>query len=115
MALAVNQLYYFHLLILLSAIFFINCRSDSDCEYTVYVKTDSRQDAGTDSIISLKLFDNPNSSGVGIVIDNLESWGVMGPGHDYFEAGNLDIFPRPSTMFGQTCMLYEPQIRWNGE
>ncbi|KAK4383572.1 PLAT domain-containing protein 1 [Sesamum angolense] len=88
-----NQLYYFHVLILLSAIFFIICTSaNADCQYTVHVKTDPRRDAGTDSIISLSLYDNANFSGGGVVVNNLESWGVMGPGHDYFEGGNLDIF-----------------------
>ncbi|KAL0353934.1 UNVERIFIED_CONTAM: PLAT domain-containing protein 1 [Sesamum angustifolium] len=100
---AANQLYYFHVLILLSAIFFIICTSaNADCQYTVHVKTDPRRDAGTDSIISLSLYDNANFSGGGVVVKNLESWGAMGPGHDYFEGGNLDIFS------GQAPCLAKP-------
>ncbi|KAL0306684.1 UNVERIFIED_CONTAM: hypothetical protein Sradi_6085700 [Sesamum radiatum] len=104
---AANQLYYFHVLILLSAIFFIICRSDDyDCQYTVHVKTDPRKDAGTDSIISLSLYDNANSSGVGIEIENLESWGDMGVGHDYFEAGSRDIFSgRASCLAKSICFM----------
>ncbi|XP_054823201.1 PLAT domain-containing protein 3-like [Prosopis cineraria] len=58
------------------------------CRYIVRVKTGDRQDAGTNSIISLRISSPYNS----ITIDNIEDWGIMGPGHDYFERGNLDIF-----------------------
>ncbi|KAF7834281.1 PLAT domain-containing protein 3-like [Senna tora] len=64
-------------------------RSD-DCVYTVYVRTGSIFKGGTDSKIGLKLYD-PN--GYGIYIKDLEGWGgLMEPGHNYFERGNLDIF-----------------------
>nr|GMC93252.1 PLAT domain-containing protein 3-like [Ipomoea batatas] len=46
--------------------------------------------AGTDSIITLTLYD---ADGYGVRINNLEEWGgLMGEGYDYFERGNLDIF-----------------------
>ncbi|KAL0306683.1 UNVERIFIED_CONTAM: hypothetical protein Sradi_6085600 [Sesamum radiatum] len=104
---AANQLYYFHVLILLSAIFFIICTSaNADCQYTVHVKTDPRRDAGTDSIISLSLYDNANFSGGGVVVKNLESWGVMGPGHDYFEGETLISSAARAPCLAKTGMLY---------
>ncbi|XP_019185194.1 PREDICTED: PLAT domain-containing protein 3-like isoform X1 [Ipomoea nil] len=61
-----------------------------DCVYTVFVRTGSIVKAGTDSNITLTLFD---ADGYGIRINNLETWGgLMGPGYNYFERGNLDIF-----------------------
>lgn len=63
---------------------------DEECVYTVYVKTGSVIKGGTDSKIGLSLQD---SSGNGIVISDLESWGgLMGSDHDYFERGTLDVF-----------------------
>lgn len=65
-------------------------RSDLDCVYTVYVKTGSIIKGGTDSIITLTLYD---TNGVGVRIRNLEAWGgLMGKDYNYFERGNLDIF-----------------------
>ncbi|KAI9077484.1 hypothetical protein K1719_040555 [Acacia pycnantha] len=63
--------------------------TSDQCLYLVRVQTGDRADAGTDSIISLKLF---NSSGGSYTVQNLEDWGIMEPGHDYFERGNLDLF-----------------------
>ncbi|XP_019182669.1 PREDICTED: PLAT domain-containing protein 3-like [Ipomoea nil] len=64
--------------------------SDSDCVYTAYIRTGSVWKGGTDSIISLALY---NADGYGVRINNLEEWGgLMGDGYDYFERGNLDIF-----------------------
>ncbi|KAH1082712.1 hypothetical protein J1N35_022473 [Gossypium stocksii] len=63
---------------------------DEDCVYSVYIRTGSIIKGGTDSIISLKLED---AYGESVEISNLEAWGgLMEPGHDYFERGNLDIF-----------------------
>ncbi|KAL9241529.1 hypothetical protein vseg_015633 [Gypsophila vaccaria] len=63
---------------------------ENNCVYTVYVRTSKTWNAGTDSIISLAFYD---VTGDGILIKDLEAWGgVMGPGHDYYERGNLDIF-----------------------
>ncbi|KAM0936342.1 putative PLAT/LH2 domain-containing protein [Dioscorea sansibarensis] len=73
----------------------INNKINSDdnkyeCVYAVYVQTGTKLGAGTDSVISLTL---NIDDGHGIVIDNLVAWGgLMGPKHDYFEKGNLDIF-----------------------
>ncbi|KAL0443725.1 UNVERIFIED_CONTAM: PLAT domain-containing protein 2 [Sesamum latifolium] len=70
----------------------------------VYVKTGTKPDAGTDSIISVALLDAENNV---FMIDNLETWGgLMGPGHDYFEAGNLDIFSgRGSCLATPVCLM----------
>ncbi|CAJ1856086.1 unnamed protein product [Sphenostylis stenocarpa] len=74
---------------LLSLCFVSTVRSD-DCVYTLYIRTGSIIKGGTDSIIGLKLYD---ALGYGLYIKNLEAWGgLMDPGHNYFERGNLDIF-----------------------
>lgn len=57
--------------------------------YTLYVKTGSIIKAGTDSKISITLGD---ASGKSVYIPDLEAVGLMGPGHDYFERANQDIF-----------------------
>ncbi|KAK9111062.1 hypothetical protein Scep_018581 [Stephania cephalantha] len=62
----------------------------ANCVYTVYVRTGSVIKGGTDSNISLRLYDG---KGWYIEIPNLETWGgLMGPGYNYYERGNLDIF-----------------------
>ncbi|KAK6150431.1 hypothetical protein DH2020_015363 [Rehmannia glutinosa] len=96
---AVN--FFFHLIIILS--FFTICRSDGlNCVYTVYVRTGSIIKGGTDAVITLTLYD---ANGNGININNLESWGgLMGPGYNYFERGNLDIFSsRGPCLTGPIC------------
>lgn len=61
-----------------------------DCVYTVYVRTGSIIKGGTDSTISLQIYD---VYGEKVDITDLEAWGgLMEPGHDYYERGNLDIF-----------------------
>ncbi|KAI9077472.1 hypothetical protein K1719_029671 [Acacia pycnantha] len=62
------------------------------CLYLVKVQTGDRYGAGADSKITLKLFNS--SSDESYTVKNLEDWGIMAPGHDYFEQGNLDIFSR---------------------
>ncbi|PON34870.1 PLAT/LH2 domain containing protein [Trema orientale] len=63
---------------------------DPDCVYTIYIRTGSIFKAGTDSNINVRFYD---SNGYGVEITNLESWGgLMGPGYNYYERGNLDIF-----------------------
>ncbi|KAI3941020.1 hypothetical protein MKX01_003738 [Papaver californicum] len=70
--------------------FAILSQSADDCVYTVYTRTGSIIKGGTDSKISLRLY---SKYGKYIEIPNLETWGgLMGPGYDYFERGNLDIF-----------------------
>lgn len=62
----------------------------NSCVYTVYLQTGYIIKAGTDSRISLTASD---ATGDGVYVSDLESdWGAMGPGHDYYERGNLDIF-----------------------
>ncbi|KAF5731054.1 Lipase/lipooxygenase [Tripterygium wilfordii] len=61
----------------------------NDCVYNIYVKTGSVIKGGTDSRIGLTLGDPLGRS---VWVPDLESWGLMGPNHDYYERGNLDIF-----------------------
>ncbi|GMH23517.1 hypothetical protein Nepgr_025360 [Nepenthes gracilis] len=76
--------------------------NQDDCVFTVYVRTGSIIRGGTDSIISLSLYDE---YGEMTEISNLESWGgLMAQGHDYFERGNLDIFSgRGPCLSGEIC------------
>ncbi|KAL7131529.1 hypothetical protein ABFS83_12G009600 [Erythranthe nasuta] len=92
-----------HLLIIFS-VFTICASKEPDCVYTVYVRTSNKIKAGTDSIISLTLYDENNNW---VMIDNLQSWGgLMGPGSDYFERGNLDIFSgRGPCLYGPVCAM----------
>ncbi|KAF8012203.1 hypothetical protein BT93_I0362 [Corymbia citriodora subsp. variegata] len=84
---SINAGFIFFLLLL--PLLAISARSD-DCVYTVYVRTGSIIKGGTDSVVSLRLYD---AYGEGIWITDLEAWGgLMRPGHNYFERGNLDIF-----------------------
>ncbi|KAK9111060.1 hypothetical protein Scep_018579 [Stephania cephalantha] len=78
-------------LLFCTALIYIAQSDDSaNCVYTVYVRTGSEIKSGTDSNISLRLYDG---KGLYLEIPNLEAWGgLMGPGYDYFERGNLDIF-----------------------
>ncbi|WOH04941.1 hypothetical protein DCAR_0624353 [Daucus carota subsp. sativus] len=78
-----------HLFIVLSLASIVRSE-DSDCVYTIYVRTGSVLKAGTDSIMTVTLSD---ANGWGVRIKDLEKWGgLMGPGYNYFERGNLDIF-----------------------
>ncbi|KAJ4966539.1 hypothetical protein NE237_018388 [Protea cynaroides] len=81
-----HHLFFFFALVLSSAIV-AQC---DDCVYTVLVKTGSNIKGGTDSIISLNL---SSADGDSLEISNLVSWGGLGgPGRDYFERGNVDLF-----------------------
>nr|AAL09786.1 AT4g39730/T19P19_120 [Arabidopsis thaliana] len=76
------------LLATVSAVAF--AEDDPDCVYTFYLRTGSIWKAGTDSIISARIYDK---DGDYIGIKNLQAWaGLMGPDYNYFERGNLDIF-----------------------
>ncbi|XP_028759077.1 PLAT domain-containing protein 3-like [Neltuma alba] len=59
------------------------------CQYNVSVQTANAYGAGTGSTISLTL---KSLSGDGFTIANLVDWGIMPPGHVYFQKGNLDFF-----------------------
>jgi hypothetical protein len=72
----------------------------AQCRFEILVKTSDRRDAGTDAVISLQV---SASSGPTLVIPNLESWGEMPAGHDYFEGGDLDRFGGTAP-----CMPTEP-------
>ncbi|RVW57557.1 PLAT domain-containing protein 2 [Vitis vinifera] len=75
-----------------------------DCIFTVYVRTGSAIKGGTDSIVSLRLYD---ANGWYVEIPNLEAWGgIMEPGHNYYERGNLDIFSgRAPCLTAPACAL----------
>ncbi|KAL9412016.1 hypothetical protein AB3S75_045594 [Citrus x aurantiifolia] len=62
---------------------------DDHCVYTLYVKTGSGIKSGTDSKISIALGD---AVGRSVWVPDLKSWGLMGPHHDYYERGNVDVF-----------------------
>ncbi|KAH9605019.1 hypothetical protein KSS87_008574 [Heliosperma pusillum] len=65
-------------------------KDESNCVYTIYVKTGSIIKAGTDSKITLELY---NKRGDGVRITDIEKWGgLMGQNYDYFERSNLDVF-----------------------
>ncbi|KAK2653478.1 hypothetical protein Ddye_013334 [Dipteronia dyeriana] len=74
---------------------------DIDCVYTFYVKTGSIIRGGN---ISITLGD---PSGRLVWVPNLRSWGLMGPNHDYFECGNIDIFGGRGP-----CVPSQLDIRW---
>ncbi|CDP01437.1 unnamed protein product [Coffea canephora] len=90
--------------LILTSIFTISQCDDPDCVYSAYIRTGSIIKGGTDSIISLTLFD---AAGYGILIKNIETWGgLMGEGYDYFERGNLDIFSgRGPCLGGPVCAM----------
>ncbi|KAI3947034.1 hypothetical protein MKW92_004547 [Papaver armeniacum] len=83
----VNHLLLISLLLSLAII----CQSDDDeCVHTLYIRTSNIIKGGTDSKISVTFY---NKHGKTFEIPNIETWGgLMEPGHDYFERGNLDIF-----------------------
>ncbi|KAK4270811.1 hypothetical protein QN277_019580 [Acacia crassicarpa] len=64
--------------------------TSDQCQYLVRVQTGDRDSGGTDSKISLKLFNSLSNQSY--TIKNLEDWGKMPPGHDYFERGSLAFF-----------------------
>ncbi|CAN6460263.1 unnamed protein product [Victoria cruziana] len=76
-------------LLILSAPF-IAC-AEEICVYTIYVRTGSIIKAGTDSKISVTVSDSSGEEN-GVQVGDLEKWGLMEDGHDYFERGNLDVF-----------------------
>ncbi|XP_004504062.1 PLAT domain-containing protein 3 [Cicer arietinum] len=106
MQMATTTTLFLALLFLFSLFFTGTVRSDpdSDCVYTVYVRTGSVLKGGTDSKIGVKLFDK---YGYYIYIKNLVSWGgLMGSGYNYFERGNLDIFSgRGPCLDGPVCAV----------
>lgn len=59
------------------------------CVYSLYVKTGSTLKAGTNSKISMSMSEGGGKS---VDVMDLESWGLMGADHDYFERGDMDLF-----------------------
>ncbi|XP_071737590.1 PLAT domain-containing protein 3-like [Rutidosis leptorrhynchoides] len=82
------------------------CQSDDDvdCVYTAYIRTGSIWKGGTDSTITLTLYD---AAGYGIRINDIVKWGgLMGSDYDYFERKNLDIFSgRGPCLTGPPCEM----------
>ncbi|XP_042509957.1 PLAT domain-containing protein 2-like [Macadamia integrifolia] len=77
--------------------------NSEDCVYTLYVKTGSIIKSGTDSKISVEIEDE---FGDRVQVNDVEEWGMMGPNHEYFEWGNLDIFTgRGPCMGTRICRL----------
>uniref|UniRef100_A0A2N9HLG8 PLAT domain-containing protein n=1 Tax=Fagus sylvatica TaxID=28930 RepID=A0A2N9HLG8_FAGSY len=101
MALNLNTFFIFLLFLSLTS---IAQSYDDDCVYTVYIRTGSIIKGGTDSIIGVRLYD---TYGEYVEITNLEAWGgLMEPGHNYFERGNLDIFSgRAPCLAAPICAL----------
>ncbi|CAH2061416.1 unnamed protein product [Thlaspi arvense] len=75
-----------------------------DCDYTIYVRTGTRDSAGTDANVAVVLSDKYGNK---VQIPNLENWGgLMGRGHNYFENGNVDVFSSKATcLAGPVCLL----------
>ncbi|KAG8383506.1 hypothetical protein BUALT_Bualt04G0020500 [Buddleja alternifolia] len=95
--------FFLHFLILFSIFTICISADETECIYGVYVQTGSIRRAGTHSVISLTLTD---TSGEQLEIPNLEDWGLMGPGYNYFETGNLDLFGGKGPCFtGPICGL----------
>lgn len=94
-------------LILLSSFAFlalsVTADDENECVYTVYVRTGLIIKAGTDSNITLELWDQDH----GLKINNIEKWGgLMGRDYDYFERGNLDVFSgRGPCLDGPVCAM----------
>ncbi|KAJ8538138.1 hypothetical protein K7X08_014678 [Anisodus acutangulus] len=99
----VNQ-FWFPLIILFSISVSSISGSELNCVYSVYVRTGQFFSSGTDSKITLTLYD---ADGYGIRIKNLEAWGgLMGQGYDYFERDNLDMFTgRGPCVNGPICKM----------
>ncbi|XP_038907223.1 PLAT domain-containing protein 3-like [Benincasa hispida] len=74
------------------------------CVYTFYVKTGSILKGGTDSKISVTISD---ARGQSVEILDLEAWGLMEQGHDYFERDKVDIFS------GRGACVEAPMCRLN--
>ncbi|PWA81423.1 root storage protein [Artemisia annua] len=92
-----------YLLLLLFLAIVASVSSQETCVYTIFAKTGTAGSAGTDATISLKLNDAYGSE---VTIPNLERYGEMDPGHDYFENGNLDKFSiTTSCMKSSVCSI----------
>lgn len=59
------------------------------CLYEIFVKTGDVKDAGTNSSVTLTLFNRILES---FTTHNLTEWGILPADHIYFQRGNLDVF-----------------------
>ncbi|KAI3760658.1 hypothetical protein L1987_51056 [Smallanthus sonchifolius] len=100
----INHLFILTIFILISATFICRSDDDVDCVYTAYIRTGSIWKGGTDSTITLTLYD---AAGYGIWINDIVAWGgLMGSDYDYFERKNLDIFSgRGPCLTGPPCEM----------
>ncbi|OIT03889.1 PREDICTED: PLAT domain-containing protein 3-like [Nicotiana attenuata] len=99
----VNQ-FWLHLVILFSISVSSISGTELNCVYTAYVRTGTYWGSGTDSKITLSLYD---ATGHGLRINNLQAWGgLMGPGYEYFEMDQLDMFTgRGPCLTGPICKM----------
>ncbi|KAM3343615.1 PLAT domain-containing protein 3 [Capsicum galapagoense] len=99
-----NQFWFRLTIILISISVSSISGSELNCVYSVYVQTGQFFGAGTDSKITLSLYD---ADGYGLRIKSLEAWGgLMGSGYDYFEFGKLDLFTgRGPCLNGPVCKM----------
>ncbi|XP_057783822.1 PLAT domain-containing protein 3-like [Salvia miltiorrhiza] len=92
----------FNLLILFSFIIYTNANA-WDCVYSIYVETGNVPSGGTSSNITIFLSDNSKAQ---LPIVNLKDWGLMGPTHDYFGHGEVDLFAgKGPCLPGPVCSL----------
>ncbi|XP_060184817.1 PLAT domain-containing protein 3-like [Lycium barbarum] len=100
----VNYFWFYLFILFISLSISSMSGSEDDCVYTIYVRTSKKFFGGTDSTITLTLFD---ADGYGIRINNIVAWGgLMGSDHDYFKRGNLDIFSgRGPCLTGPVCKM----------
>lgn len=69
----------------------------------MYVQTGNIPYAGTTSNITIFLSDNTKAE---LPIVNLQSWGLMGPTHNYFRPGEVDLFAgKGPCLRGPVCGL----------
>ncbi|TLN27932.1 hypothetical protein FED16_19195 [Acinetobacter baumannii] len=100
---AISNLSTYLLLLLFLAI--VASVSSESCVYTILVKTGTEggSTASTDAKISLILKD---AYGTKVNMTNLETYGTMGSGHNYFQMGNLDSFGITTTcMKSSVCSI----------
>ncbi|XP_050206579.1 PLAT domain-containing protein 2-like [Mercurialis annua] len=67
----------------------LNVAVSDNCAYFISIKTGTRRYAGTDSVIQFTFSGGSSSDKV---LANLEDFGVMEAGHNYYEDGSFDNF-----------------------
>ncbi|XP_054824871.1 PLAT domain-containing protein 3-like [Prosopis cineraria] len=92
----------------LLVISFAAIATSESCLYLVRVQTGFGDGSGTDAKVKLQVFDH---SGKNFVIDSLENFGIMEPGHLYFERSNLDLFSFSNVCLNP-CKIYLETNGW---